>query len=553
MKVAIYARKSQENEDAVTRQITLAREFAERAGHFVAEEFTDDGISGAEFVDRPGLSALMSAVKAHSVEGVVTMNVDRFGREAYRTNLVMLEIVEAGCRIFTYQDGQEVKLDTPIAKQMISMRNYAAEDFNANISAKTQAALLLKARAGHATGTKTYGYDLVRIGEGKSSHVERRINPVEAEVVRKVFTMAAKGLGNGRIVNALNEEHTTVRTVLGNRLYIGEIVFGRSRPAVSGGRAKKRAVIKDESKWTVVSLPDLRIVSAALWTQVQARRAASLERFAPHRAENGKLNGRPEAGLIAGHLLNGFLICGTCGGSMGFTSKNGHTKSYYCMRRRSYGKAACSNARGVPEDRLDSAVLGSLHKLVKDPETMWALVQERTERWRREQALTVDTRRNLEREEKKLVKKIENLTAAIEDGQPVGNALKQRQAELDALRARLAADGVVGQTDEDAFERMLLERAEQLGKYHGPVLGGYAKSHPQTRDNAQTRAAMRSLGVDRITVTPSESGWTFVGDGNLSGLVQGDGERVSRRSPRFPPPGTFSVESPPGPRFVTLV
>ena len=81
------------------------------------------------------------------------------------------------------------------------------------------------------------------------------------------------------------------------------------------------------------------------------------------------------------------------------------------------------------------------------------LLGERTERWRREQALTVDTRRNLEREEKKLVKKIENLTAAIEDGQPVGNALKQRQAELDMLRARLAADGVAGQTDEEAFER----------------------------------------------------------------------------------------------------
>jgi hypothetical protein len=222
---------------------------------------------------------------------------------------------------------------------------------------------------------------------------------------------------------------------------------------------------------------------------------------------------------------------------MGFTSKNGHTRAYYCMRRRSYGTAACSNGRGIPEDKLDSAVLASLHKLVKDPETMWALVQERTERWRQEQALTVDTRRNLEREEKKLVKKVENLTAAIEDGQPVGNALKQRQAELDALRARLAADRVVGQTDEEAFERMLLERAEQLRRHHGPALGGYAKSHPQTIDAAQTRHAMRALGIGKITVTPTADGWSFVGDGNLSGLVSGDGAmRDARRSPRYPPP-----------------
>jgi hypothetical protein len=84
---------------------------------------------------------------------------------------------------------------------------------------------------------------------------------------------------------------------------------------------------------------------------------------------------------------------------------------------------------------------------------------------------------------------------------------------------------------------MLLERAEQLRKHHGPVLGGYAKSHPQTRDNVQTRAAMRALGVDRITVTPTASGWSFVGDGNLSGLVNGGGEKASCRSPRIPPTG----------------
>jgi len=190
------------------------------------------------------------------------------------------------------------------------------------------------------------------------------------------------------------------------------------------------------------------------------------------------------------------------------------------------------NNRGIPEAALDAAVLGALHKVVKDPATAWALIQERTERWRQEQALSVDVRKGLERKEKKLVAKIETLTAAIEDGQPVGNALKTRQAELDALRARLAADGQIVEADEEAFERMLLERAEQLRRHHGPALGGYAKSHPQTIDTAQTRAAMRALGIGKIVVTPTETGWTFAGDGNLAGLVSGGATRDSRRSPR---------------------
>ena len=534
MRVAIYARKSQENEDAITRQIILAREFADRSGFVVVQDFQDDGISGAEFVDRPGLTALVAAAKAHAFEGVITMNVDRFGREAFRTNLVMLEIVEAGVRIFTYQDGQEVKLDTPIAKQMISMRNYAAEDFNANISAKTQAALILKARAGQVTGTRTYGYDHTRVGLGKGSHAERSVNAIEREVILRVFTLASQGLGNRRIVDTLVADHvqapgkgwskSVVKTMLTNRLYIGEVVFGRSKPAVSGGRAKRRAIIKDESRWTVVQQPALRIIPDALWSKVQDRRAASLARYNPHRSTDGKLTGRPEAGLIAQHLLNGFLVCGVCDGSLTFLSKNGRTKSYYCSRRNSQGIHACSNNRGVPEPKLDAAVLESLHAVIEDPDVLWTLLTERTARWREEQSVSVDERKNLVREEQRLESAIEKLLDQIENGAAVSNRLKTRQAELDALRVRLAEPEPLDLEQAD-FERSLAKNAEWL-RWRGPVI--------KANDTAQTRAAMRTLGIGRIVVTPTESGWTFAGDGNLSGLVNG-AHRESRPSPRFPP------------------
>lgn len=152
---------------------------------------------------------------------------------------------------------------------------------------------------------------------------------------------------------------------------------------------------------------------------------------------------------------------------MTFMSKNGRTKSYYCTRRAARGSAACTNAKGIPEAKLDAAVLGALHKVVKDPATAWALIQERTERWRQEQALSVDVRTNLEREEKKSEAAIERLLDNMEAGADVGLRLKTRRAELDALRVRLASDGAIVQADEEAFERMLLERAEHLRKHHG--------------------------------------------------------------------------------------
>jgi hypothetical protein len=65
-----------------------------------------------------------------------------------------------------------------------------------------------------------------------------------------------------------------------------------------------------------------------------------------------------------------------------------------------------------------------------------------------------------------------------------------------------------------------------LGKYHAPVLGGYAKSHPQTIDTAQTRHAMRALGIGKIVVTPTLDGWSFAGDGNLAGMVHSGSVRA---------------------------
>src|SRR5882724_9354639 len=152
MRVVSYSRKSQESEEGIARQKTLSREFAESQGWVITDEYEDDGVSGAEFHARPGFARLMADAKAKCFGAIVTMSTDRIGREAFRTNMALLELAECGVRVFTYQDRQEVKLSSPIEKQMVSMRNYAAEDFRAQIADKTKAAMLVKARAGRAIG-----------------------------------------------------------------------------------------------------------------------------------------------------------------------------------------------------------------------------------------------------------------------------------------------------------------------------------------------------------------------------------------------------------------
>src|SRR5262245_38700184 len=98
MIAAIYARKSTEQngvgdeEKSVTRQIEHAKAYAAQKGWTVSEDhvYVDDGISGAEFVKRPGFLRLMNALKPKPPFQVLIMSEEsRLGREQIETAYVL--------------------------------------------------------------------------------------------------------------------------------------------------------------------------------------------------------------------------------------------------------------------------------------------------------------------------------------------------------------------------------------------------------------------------------------------------------------------------------
>ena len=90
MIAAIYARKSTEQncvadqQKSVTRQVEHARAYAIAKGWTVDDSavFVDDGISGAEFANRPGFLRLMNALKPRPPFQVLVMSEEsRLGRD----------------------------------------------------------------------------------------------------------------------------------------------------------------------------------------------------------------------------------------------------------------------------------------------------------------------------------------------------------------------------------------------------------------------------------------------------------------------------------------
>src|SRR6478672_9380505 len=201
MIAAVYCRKStdqhgvSDEQKSVARQVEHAAAYARRKGWSVSDEhtFVDDGISGAEFANRPGFLRLMNSLKPRPPFQVLVMSEEsRLGREAIETAYALKQLIQAGVRVFFYLEDRERTLDSPTDKIMLSLTTFADELEREKARQRTYDAMLRKAKAGHVTGGRVFGYDNVEIlgADGQRSHVERRINDAEANVVRRIFELS---------------------------------------------------------------------------------------------------------------------------------------------------------------------------------------------------------------------------------------------------------------------------------------------------------------------------------------------------------------------------
>jgi DNA invertase Pin-like site-specific DNA recombinase len=206
MRAAIYARKSTEQQGvadeakSVARQIEHARAFAEGQGWTVGDDHVqaDDGVSGAEFEDRPGLTKVVLAAKMtpRPFDVLVTMDQDRIGRDQVRPPMILNDPVQAGIGISYYGSGQELRLDSPTDRLLANVINFGNEWYRHQVRMKTREAMRARAQKGFVAGGKVLGYKNVEVSVGdKRSHIVREVDLEQAEIVRRMFRMAPTARG----------------------------------------------------------------------------------------------------------------------------------------------------------------------------------------------------------------------------------------------------------------------------------------------------------------------------------------------------------------------
>ncbi len=259
MKAALYARYSTElqREASCEDQFRECRRAAAGAGLDVVAEFSDKGISGRT-AERPGYQDMLAAARRGDFEVIVVEDISRLWRNRAEYGARSAEFEDLGVHCLTCV-GDDTRRDG--WGLVIGIKQTIAEHYRREISHRTRRGMEGLALAGKSTGGRCYGYTAA--GD---------VDPEQAEVVRRMFEMAATGHSQYCIAAQLNYEgrpsprggvwrQSTVGAILANPRYAGRVVWGKTvgrRSAVDSRKVSR--VLRSEGPRVDRDAPELRII-----------------------------------------------------------------------------------------------------------------------------------------------------------------------------------------------------------------------------------------------------------------------------------------------------
>jgi len=536
LRAAILCRKTNQqeatgDEKSVALQERECRALIERNGWELADGhlYVEDEVSGALMTPegRPELFRLLAACEAKQrpFDVVVVTHEDRIGRDTFRSSMVIMRIIESGVRLVSVASGER-RLDNPTDELLLAISGFTGSIERHSVSRRVRAKAFDSVRRGHAMGSRAFGYDSVDV----AGHKELRVNAGQAEVVRWMFDLCQQGYGIRRIAHRLNEQHggpqrwgaTGVRDILKNEIYIGQVVYGRTRNEMRKGIKRKVAV--PEAEWVRIERPEFRIVPQPLWDAAQARKAAT---FATYRqTPDGRLSGKPERSALASqYLLAGMLRCGVCGGKLISLKQRGRKTGqfylyYVCWRSQSRGATVCPSRRMVPMERLHDMVVTIFQEDILIPPRLEQVIRDLARGHEHGPARAAEVRRALEANLRRVEGRIANLTEAVAAGGEVKSliaAIKTAEREQQDIRGRLEhADGLqkaAAAWDVSAYREKVMALLEDWQ--------GALKAAPQI-----ARQILRKLLVSDIVVTPKQDAYggrwyEFRAEGTFRRIVYG--------------------------------
>ncbi len=382
--IAMYLRISKEDanmedkseSNSISNQRIIIENFIKNHPELKKSEiitFQDDGFSGTNF-SRPSIQKVFELAEKKEIQCLIIKDFSRLGRND-------IEVMDYIDQIFPkwnlrlisvndfYDSNQHIG---QTASMSVTFRQLLNSLSSKDLSKKVKSAKKAKAQKGEYQGSFTpFGYE--RSKEIKNKLV---IEPITAEIVRDIFSMALKGKTSSEIARTLNHEgvkspssfkiqvysnmwntvkvndevlwdSSGIRRILTNDVYIGTVSYN------------KRTCIKVGSKLTKAN-------DVEHWTKVENMHQplVSLEDFAFIQEKFTK-SSKKKRSTRKVYLFTGKIRCGVCKYSMDRrTDTKDKSYYYYCTKPTDIHKDGIKpkNMRG---EQLENVVLESLKMYLK--------------------------------------------------------------------------------------------------------------------------------------------------------------------------------------------
>jgi DNA invertase Pin-like site-specific DNA recombinase len=298
-RAAAYVRMSTENQKYSTfNQLAAIRDYAANHNLTVCQVYADEGISGLEIKNRPGLRKLISDVLKGETDFnvVLVYDITRWGRFQDIDDSAFYEILCRRSGVDIVYCAEMFENDrTPLTAILKTIRRAEAAGFSRDLSAKVFNGQCNLARRGYSQGGPApYGLaNLVVRDDGKpfrrttrrkkrldGYHVELVPGPKnEVRVVREIFRRYVKlGETTGQIAVYLNSRGVPTRfgrrwksDYIGNMFleekYIGTAIYNRTCTKLQGGLR-----FNDPSEWIRTPNAFPAIIRPSMFEQARKRR-----------------------------------------------------------------------------------------------------------------------------------------------------------------------------------------------------------------------------------------------------------------------------------------
>ena len=208
---ALYCRLSQEDDRAgeslsIENQKAMLLQYA-REHHFPNPTFfVDDGVSGVTY-DRPGFQAMLAEIEAGRVAVAITKDLSRLGRNSALTGLYTnFTFPQNGVRFIAINDNYDTIDPNRVDNDFAGIKNWFNEFYARDTSRKIRAVQKAKGERGVPMTTNVpYGY--VKDPENPRRWV---VDPVAADVVKRIFSMCMEGRGPMQIANQLKSDKVLI-------------------------------------------------------------------------------------------------------------------------------------------------------------------------------------------------------------------------------------------------------------------------------------------------------------------------------------------------------